>query len=213
MTTPADRNTQAPLTRRQDDGGSPAHSDPMAEATRYPRGNEFPADRDLVRWGPLWAGVLITLASFLVLQLAIFAADLFNDGGDAGTWLTVTAGLLAFFLGGLVAGACALWHKVTHGLLNGALMWALATVGLLLLAVAGGGTLLGPISTVAADLGQIQELNLQNVPTEQVNDALDGARGAAGWSLLGLLLSLLASATGGALGATMWPSRASKGPR
>jgi hypothetical protein len=157
--------------------------------------------------------VLITLASFLVLQLAIFAADLFNDGGDAGTWLTVAAGLLAFFLGGLVVGASALWHKVAHGLLNGAVMWALATVGLLLLAVAGGGTLLGPISTVAADLGQIQELNLQNVPTEQVNDALDGARGAAGWSLLGLLLSLLASATGGALGATMWPRRVSKGPR
>jgi len=159
----------------------------------------------------VWAGVLVTLASFVAMQLAIFAADLFNDRGDAGTWLTALAALIAFFLGGLVAGASALWHNATDGLFNGIVLWALATVGLLLLAVIGGGTLLGPISTVAADLGQIQELNLQDVPADDVNDALQGARSAAGWSLLGLGLSLLASAAGGAVGAKMWPGRDTAG--
>lgn len=182
--------------------------DPAPRGRREP--NEFMAVRDRVRWGPLWAGALITIATFLMAQLAIFAAGLFQ-GGDAGTWLTAAAALAAFFLGGLVVGATAIWHKASDGLLHGIILWAFATVGLLVLALIGGGTLLGPMSTVAADLVQIQNVNLQNLPAEQVTQALSGARDAAGWALIGLALALLASAVGGLVGAKMWPRRGTPG--
>lgn len=213
MSTPADRGQHEASTAHVEDVRSSTHThEPGAHSVAgEPVDQDFTAHRDRVRWGPLWAGVLITIASFLVMQLAIFAGGLFRDGGDAGTWLTAAAALVAFFLGGLVAGATALWHKASDGLFNGILLWAFATVGLLMLALIGGGTLLGPVSTVASDLTQVQNLNLQNVPTEQVTQALEGARSAAGWSLLGLLLALISSAAGGAAGAKMWPSRDTAG--
>jgi len=166
------------------------------------------APRDMVRWGPLWAGVMVALATYLVLQLAVFALNLYTDDG---AWWSSISALVAFFLGGLVVGATALWHSAGHGAVNGAVMWAFATVGLLLLAVLGGGTLAGPVSTVAADLGAIQDLNLQNPPADQVNQALQGAREAAGWSLLGLGLSLVTSVLGGVAGAKIWPRRDTPG--
>ncbi|WP_435746101.1 hypothetical protein [Nocardioides sp. SYSU DS0663] len=209
MTTPHDGNHGVPVTGRHEDAG--AHPTAVHETqhdTHHGRHDgDFAAHRDRVRWGPLWAGVLVTIASFLVMQLAIFAADLFGSQGDAGTWLTAAAALIAFFLGGLVAGATALWHSVSDGLFNGIILWAFATVGLVLLALLGGGALLGPISTVASDLVQVQEANLDNVSSDQVSQALDSARTAAGWSLLGLLLALLSSAAGGAVGAKIWPGR------
>lgn len=225
MTTPNERRPDAATTARPATG---AHEEPGVLDRESPQGaheldrhehhehherhddREIAAPRDLVRWGPLWAGVMIALASYLVMQLAIFALDLF-DGGGAGTWLSSIAALVAFFLGGLVVGATALWHTVGQGAVNGAVMWAFATVGLVLLALLGGGTLAGPISTVAADLGAIQDLNLQNPPAEQVNEALQGARDAAAWALLGLALSFLASVLGGAAGAKIWPGRDTAG--
>lgn len=166
------------------------------------------APRDMVRWGPLWAGVMIALATYLVLQLAVFAANLYSDEG---AWWSSISALIAFFIGGLVTGATALWHGAGQGAVNGAVMWAFATVGLLLLAVLGGGTLAGPVSTVAADLGAIQDLNLRNPPTDQVTQALQGARDAAGWALLGLGLSFVASVAGGVAGAKIWPGRDTPG--
>lgn len=166
------------------------------------------APRDMVRWGPLWAGVMVALATYLVLQLAVFALNLYSDEG---AWWSSISALVAFFLGGLVVGATALWHGPGQGAVNGAVMWAFATVGLLLLAVLGGGTLAGPVSTVAADLGAIQDLNLQNPPADQVNQALQGARDAAGWALLGLGLSFIASVVGGVAGAKIWPRRDTPG--
>lgn len=221
--------------QRRPDAASPTHTPSTARAYGDPRFDHEPvtgahtaherhdhdhhddgsrdiaAPRDLVRWGPLWAGVMVALSTYLVMQLAIFALDLFTGGGGAGTWLSSIAALVAFFLGGLTVGATALWHKVGHGALNGAVMWSFATVGLLLLAILGGGTLAGPVSTVAADLGAIQDLNLQNPPSDQVNQALQGARDAARWALLGLGLSFLAAVTGGAAGAKIWPGRGTPG--
>jgi len=220
MSTPGDRNLDTSATGRYDQGtgreAGTARDDEQvrqggAHTTGRPGKEEFAAQRDQVRWGPLWAGIVITLAAYLLMQLAIFAAGLFNDGGDAGTWLTAAAALLAFFIGGLTVAGTALWHKVTDGVLHGVLLWAFATVGLLVLALIGGGTLLGPVSTVAADLVQIQNLNLQDVPAAQVSQALEGARSAAGWALLGLALALVAAAVGGAAGAKIWPGRDTAG--
>lgn len=224
MTTPEHRGTEVPPTSSHDEGASRAYADEprgaphtethTATAPRRDRdhGNhEVAASRDLIRWGPLWAGVMIVVATYLVMQLAIFAGGLFADAGQAGTWLSAAAALVAFFLGGLAVGATALWHKVSDGITNGAVMWAFATVTLLVLALLGGGTLLGPVSTVASDLVQVQDLNLQNPPADQVNEALQGARDAAGWALLGLGLAFLSSILGGAAGAKIWPNRDTAG--
>lgn len=184
--------------------GRPAALTPLAGDDRS---TDAPvaAARDRVRWGPVVAGTVVALASFLLVQLATFAGGLFDDGGDAGTWLTAVAALVAFFLGGLTAGGTALWQQASDGLVNGIVLWALAVVGLLLLALLGGGTLLGPISTVTTDLVRAQDVNLQDVPAAQIDAALSGARTAAGWSVLGLALSLAASVLGGMAGARLWP--------
>ena len=55
------------------------------------------APRDMVRWGPLWAGVMIALATYLVLQLAVFALNLYSDEG---AWWSSISALVAFFVGG-----------------------------------------------------------------------------------------------------------------
>jgi hypothetical protein len=223
MTTPSERTADTTSTTGAEAARADGHRDTVERPPTYGAherhvhdhhdrdDRDFVASRDLVRWGPLWAGVVVAVASYLVMQLAIFALDLFSEGGNSGTWLSAIAALVAFFLGGLVVGATALWHSTGHGAINGAIMWAFATVGLVLLAVLGGGSLAGPVSTVAADLGAIQDLNLQNPPTDQINQALQGAREAAGWALLGLGLSLVASVVGGVAGAKIWPSRDTAG--
>lgn len=75
---------------------------------------------------------MIALATYLVLQLAVFALNLYSDEG---VWWSSISALVAFFFGGLVTSATALWHGAGQGAVNGAVMWALATIGLLLLAV------------------------------------------------------------------------------
>lgn len=55
------------------------------------------APRDMVRWGPLWAGVMVALATYLVLQLTVFALNLYTDDG---AWWSSISALVAFFIGG-----------------------------------------------------------------------------------------------------------------
>lgn len=67
--------------------------------------------RDRTRWGPIWAGALVVLTTYLVLQLLFFALgilDLDFEGGRSGTVARIVSGILAlaaFFLGGFAAGA------------------------------------------------------------------------------------------------------------
>src|SRR4051794_34801797 len=81
--------------------------------------------RDRIRWGPVWAGALTTLSTYVVLQLLFFALgwlDLGFDGGGDSTVRAVVSGVLglvAFFLGGAAAGASSLWHRANDGMVNG----------------------------------------------------------------------------------------------
>ena len=164
-----------------------------------------------MRWGPVTAGVVVAVASFLLMQLAIFAADLFGTAGDAGTWLTAAAGVVAFFLGGLVAGWTSSWHTVRGGVINGLVVWGTTVVGLLLLALFGGGTLLGPLATVTTDLVAVNRSALGQLQGDQVTGVLDAARTAAGWTLVGLAVALVTAVVGGAIGARMPSDRPSAG--
>ena len=169
--------------------------------------NVAPSRRDRVRWGPVWAGLVVAIPTFLLLQLATLALGLWDvgpsDGNNADLWSSIN-GLIALFLAGLTAAATAVWRGVSDGLLHGILVWALSIVALLVLTLFGGGALLGSLAGVVTDTAGIQQANLPDVAAGQVADV---AESAAAWAVLGLGLSIAAAALGGVLGAKMWPSK------
>lgn len=165
--------------------------------------------RDRIRWGPVWAGALTTLSTYVVLQLLFFALgwlDLGFDGGGNGTLRAAVSGVLglvAFFLGGAAAGASSLWHRANDGMVNGVVSWAATVTVVLGFALIGGGALLGSLADVAT-----QFVDLRNAGAGvDVTRAAEAARETAGWAALGLGLSAVASAIGGSIGAKLWPGR------
>ena len=166
-----------------------------------------PPRRDRVRWGPVWAGLVVALPTFLLLQLATLALgwwDVTGGTGNNADWISSVNGLIALFLGGLTAAASAVWRGISDGLLHGILVWALTVVTLLFLTLFGGGALLGSLAGAITDVAGVQQSDLPDVAA---GEAAQVARSGASWAVLGLGLSLVAAALGGVLGAKMWPSR------
>jgi cation transport ATPase len=166
---------------------------------------------DRVRWGPIWAGVVVAIATFVLLQLALFATDAINlnidptGGTDASyeIW-TALAAIVAFFLGGLTAGAAAKWRSLDDGALQGVVMWALAIVGLIIFSTLAVGNLAGALGLTTqqiADLpGQLQE-------TAAADATLQDAQDVAAQAVLFLGLTVLAAVGGALAGAKLWPTR------
>lgn len=167
------------------------------------RGSEelAPARRDSVRWGPIWAGLITALTTFLLLQLFAIGIGLVDvgpgsDGG--GGWVPALIGLIAFFVGGLVAGLTSAIRGPGPGLLNGFMVWALGTVLILLLSVLGLGQLFGALGNVA---GQVNPDALAGAaPNVSPREAESALRAGAIGAFFGLLFSALASMLGGLLG-------------
>jgi hypothetical protein len=159
---------------------------------------------DRVRWGAVWAGALVALATFIVLQLLFFALGLLGTGYGGGTTTGgIVAGILAlvaFFVGGLLAGASTMWRRAGDGLLHGVLVWALSLLVIVTLAVVGSGVLVRPLADLFG-AGQQQNIGFDPVLV------LNSARQMAGWAALGLGVSVAAAALGGALGSKIWPGR------
>ncbi len=162
---------------------------------------------DRIRWGAVWTGVLTTISLYIVLQLLFNALgwlDLGNEG--SGTTRAVVSGVLAlvaFFLGGMAAGASALWRRANDGMINAVVTWAATVVALLLLAVLGGGALAGSLADVVAQNVDAQGATAGIDPAQ----AAETARQSAGWAALALGLTVVASALGGSIGAKMWPGK------
>lgn len=168
--------------------------------------------RDRVRWGPIWAGVLTVLTVFIVLQLLFFALgwlDLgFNGAPGTGATSAIVTGvlaLIAFFVGGLLAGASTMWRGAGDGLLHGVLVWALSVLGILAIALIGGSALLGPLAQLAGQAVQsgAQPPNVNIDPAQ----ALETARQSAGGTALSLGLAVAAAAIGGTVGSKIWPGK------
>ncbi|MFC5061922.1 hypothetical protein [Actinomycetospora atypica] len=182
------------------DGRGPRH-------TNAPRPERM---QDRVHWGPVWAGVLVALPVFLVLQLLFFALgilDLGTDGEGQGTAASIVSAvlaLIAFFVGGLMAGSTAASRDSDEGLLHGVLTWAVGIVSILGLALLGAGALLGSLSSVAGQLGgqagQAGQAAGQTAGQIDPAQALEAAQQGAGWAALALGLTVLASALGGMVG-------------
>jgi hypothetical protein len=198
--TPEARTTGTP-------GSATAHSGAVnveedATVSRMPS-----SMRDRIRWGPVVAGLVVTVATYVLLQLALVATGAYEaaigevDGVNEGALLSGVIGLLAFFLGGLVAGATALWKDAVNGALHGIVMWSLALVTLLFMAILGGGF-------AAGAFGEVTDQFDVDVATEDFDaeQAGEDAQEASAIALLSLALALAAAVGGGVAGAKMWPT-------
>ncbi len=172
---------------------------------------EVHVGRDRIRWGPIWAGLLVALAGFLLLSVLALAigAQTVEVIGAAGTvatitgWATAIIGFIAFFVGGYVAGATSAVRGTIAGLLNGLLVWALGTVLILVFSALGVGQLFGALGSLFSQfraLIVIPETSPQLV--RQVADAIANGAFAA---FLSMLLPAIAAALGGWLGAKTAP--------
>lgn len=168
--------------------------------------------RDRARWGPIWAGSLITVLVFIVLQSFFFALgwlDLGFDAGASNVAASTVSGVLAlvsFFIGGLAAAAFAMWRGTQNGVEQGISVWALTNVSIIILALLGGGALLGNLGSLVSQLGTLQQAQAANVPMSQ---AIDSARTTAGATSLYLGATALFAALGGIAGSKIWPSKRS----
>lgn len=179
---------------------SPSASDhPDYQTTATAPAVVTPAPRG-IRWGAVWAGAVIALATFVVLQLLFFALGWLDlgftaqQGELAATVVSGVLALVAFFVGGLVAGAASPTVGRAEGLLQAVTMWALAVVGVVAITLAGGGALLGAAASAAAILTAPGPVDGEIVALART------VRDAAGWGALGLGLALVAAALGGVVG-------------
>jgi len=178
---------------------------------------------DRVRWGPIISGLVVALASQLILTgigAALGATTIANSGaprsdlndvGSAvGIWSIISL-LISLFIGSWVmARACGPMNRVT-AMLNGAILWA-TTLALSAYLLATGVS--GAFGIIASNAGEVANQvipgGVGNVPNvvpspgvtaQQTRDAAGGAANA-GWSFaIGSLLGLVASLIGAAAGA------------
>ena len=180
--------------------GSRVHS--YEEGRQRGGGTEPIARRDSARWGPIWAGLLTAITTFLLLQLLALGIGIMGIGNNAGgAWVSAIIGIIAFFTGGAVAGMTSAVRGAATGLLNGFLVWALGTVLILVLSALGLGSIFGALGNV---VGQINPAALggaaQNAPDVDPQQAIGAVRNGALGAFFGLLVAALASALGGYLG-------------
>lgn len=205
--------------------------------------DHFTQAADQVRWGPVIAGIFTVITSLLGLSVLGLAIGLSAfDGADplgafgigAGIWGIISA-LIAFGLGGYVAGATARVRGGDRGLLNGAMVW-IVTIPLALFLLGSGlgalvntatnaagaaGAVVGPLAGQAADnpaaqataqaAGQAAQdaaAGVQPPSQAQIEQAADSAGRTAWGTLLWLGLGAAAAMGGGfAGGKTMGPEQ------
>jgi hypothetical protein len=173
---------------------------------------------DRVRWGPIISGLLVALATQLILSAmfsAIGAGTVEGSGrprtiagdvaGNVGIWSTIGL-LISLFTGGWVtARACGPMNRNT-ALLNGAILWATTlAVSSWLLASGVSGAFGVAASNAGEVINQVQQQGGVNVPQANVNaqqarEAASAIRQGLWWFVFGSLLGLLASMIGAAAG-------------
>ncbi len=164
--------------------------------------------RDRIRWGPIWGGLLMALATFLLLSTLALAIGAMvvepsaidpEAAGTTGGIVSAIIILLAFLVGGWVAARASAVHGHSNGLLNGVLVWALGMGLVLLLSVLGLGSLFGALG------GLLDQIRLAGTPRPDVDvnpaEVTSAIRNSALGAFLTLLLPALAAAAGGWLGA------------
>jgi len=199
---------------------SPQRFEPDTSSNHDINVNVPPQRGDQVRWGPVWAGVVVALPTFLLGIMIFLALGVLDSSGVSGTTggiVTAIIALAALFLGGLTAAATAMWRGLSTGLLHGILVWALSIVAILGLTLLGGGAVLGSAGNIASQLvdpaavsGAVAGADASDVPEVTAADqeqARETAQSAASYAVLGLGLTFIAAAAGGLVGAKFWPRK------
>lgn len=195
----------------------------------YDRDVDIQKPHDRVRWGPILAGLVSTLATFMILSLlgvavgltaatgdpnggARAAANVANNyGTGAAIWAAISA-LLSFFIGGFVAARTSAVRGRGTGWTNGALVWAV-TLPLLLWLASNGAS--GFLNAIGFNLGDFFNTVNPSNPASPVNPSnpsspvnnpgavqatAENARNSVWGTLIALLLGLAAAGLGGLLG-------------
>ncbi|MGQ9682332.1 MAG: hypothetical protein ACUVX9_07340 [Anaerolineae bacterium] len=176
--------------------------------------------RDRLRWGPVVGGIVLAFATQLVLTALALWIGLLTTvptaTGGLPTGLATSIGigtaisaLVSLFVGGYFAARVAGVAGRLDGALNGLIVWAtvlfLGAVLSSFTSLLGVGSLLGfrlGGATGAGDvLSALGLTSLPNIPPDQVAAIQSFATNAAGWFLLGSILSLIAAVAGGYVGA------------
>jgi hypothetical protein len=183
--------------------------------------NQVVEYHDRVRWGPIISGLVVALATQLILSaLGAAIGSTFLSGSGAprsnasgvgsavGIWSIISL-LISLFIGSWVAArACGPMNRNT-ALLNGAILWA-TTLALSSWLLANG--VAGAFGIAASNAGevinQVQQQGGANVPRNTPSVTADQARDIADsaarglWSfVVGSLLGLAASLAGASAGA------------
>lgn len=155
----------------------------------------FPA----INWGAIFAGIIVGLATQLVLALLGFAAGLsavdMTEGGAAlsgnaplyaGAWQGISM-LIAAFVGGYVAARMSGLHRKTDGMLHGFVTWSATTLLFALLTTSALGVLFGGVFDATTRAPDAQTVEGASIAT---------------WTVFGALaLSLVLGVVGGLAGA------------
>lgn len=162
---------------------------------------------DQITWGPVWAGAVVALATFLLLQMAFLALGWLTLGDDTSTstvLMSGLAGLVGLLLGGMTAGATSRHRGARSGLLQGITTWGLVVSSMTVLTLLGGGALFGSFTNALTLVSAITAAASQGV---DVSTTAEAVQNPAANGLLALAVLLAAAATGGLLGAKMWPHK------
>lgn len=197
-----DREPDGQRLREPEVGGVQTPREDVPEARRMQgkdvEGNEGAALPNGIHWGSIWAGVLVAITTFLVLDLLAIGIGLLPVAGSgAANWVSAIIGLIAFFIGGYVASLTSRTSVVRSagsGLLHGLLVWALGAVLVAAISVIGLGQPFGILGEV---IGQLTYALNPNVDSSLVAESVGGPALVA---FFVLLLSALTAALGGWLG-------------
>lgn len=190
-------------TGRKGGAASMAGGMPYARETTMEAGRT----RDLVRWGPIWAGLLVALAVQLLLgavglavALRAYDPSVANYGervsSTLGIWSAISA-LIALFIGGYVAGRMAAVSGFKNGFAQGSIVWALSLVVGTILSALGAAGFLG----AALNIQPLLRQGIQLSGPEAMN-LIRATSSGAWWFVIGSILAWAAAAGGGVLGAS-----------
>lgn len=161
----------------------------------------LPPDLQQLRWGPIWAGLLLSLGVFFMLSLAAIATGLQaapgapdEDLGIVAVVATSAIAIVSFFLGGFVSAWSAGLTDPGRALLNGFLVWTLWLAVVILLAALGFGAIVGAMGDLFGEVA----VSGPDIDPAQLVDVL---RSSAWQTLLALGLTAAAATLGGAMGA------------
>lgn len=174
---------------------------------------------DIVRWGPIFAGLFTAIATQLVLGalgVAVGLTTIASSGaprsnlGDVGSavgiWSIISL-LIALFMGGWVTARAAGPMNKSSALLNATILWATTLAISAWLLSSGVSGAFGIVASNAGDaIGQAQQGGLTlpdtapNVTADQTRD-IAGNAAKAGWSFfIGSLLALASALFGASTG-------------